>query len=165
MLKANQRLEIPTATSLSITLPFELRQKSRLRARLDGSGEEVAIMLDRGRVLRHGDCVQTESGEVIAIHAAEESLSMAASDSLQGLARVAYHLGNRHVPLQVGDGWVRYQQDHVLDEMVRQLGLTLSRVLAPFEPEAGAYGAGHGHAHGEQAHPFVRLPSRHHEHA
>jgi len=167
MLKANHRLETPIKTELSITLPFDLRQKSRLRAKLDQSDSEVSIILDRGHVLRHGDCLQTESGEVISIHAADESLSVVTSSSLQSLARLAYHLGNRHVPLQVGDGWVRYQHDHVLDDMVRQLGFLVTFVMAPFEPEAGAYAAGHGHSQetSSEHHQNMHQHDHHHEHA
>jgi urease accessory protein len=67
------------------------------------------------------------------------------------LARAAYHLGNRHVPVEVGDGYLRIAVDHVLEEMLRKLGARVSTLESPFEPEAGAYAGGHGH-HGEQGH-------------
>ncbi|HSA89165.1 MAG TPA: urease accessory protein UreE [Burkholderiales bacterium] len=124
---------------LKLTLPFELRQKSRLRARLD-SGEEVALILPRGRVLRGGDRVAAADGRELEIVAAPEKLLHIESGEL---ARVAYHLGNRHVPLQVGPGFLRIAEDHVLEEMVRGLGARVSHVEAPFEPEAGAYGHPH----------------------
>jgi urease accessory protein len=130
----------------TLTLPFELRQKSRLRARLDG-GEEVALLLPRGRVLRDGDLLQADDGLVVRVCAAVEDVSTAEAESPHTLARAAYHLGNRHVPLQVGAGFVRYQRDHVLDEMVRGLGLSVRAERVPFEPEGGAY-ADHGHAPG-----------------
>ena len=121
---------------MKLVLPFELRQKSRLRARLD-SGEEVALVLPRGRVLRGGDRVTAADGRELEIVAAPEKLLHIESGEL---ARVAYHLGNRHVPLQVGPGFLRIAEDHVLEEMVRRLGARVSHVEAPFEPEAGAYG-------------------------
>ena len=119
-----------------LALPFELRQKSRLRARL-ASGEEVGLMLARGSVMRGGDVVKTTDGREVEIVAANEKLLHIESDQI---ARVAYHLGNRHVPVQIGDGFVRIAQDHVLEELAKKLGARVSHVEAPFEPEAGAYG-------------------------
>jgi urease accessory protein len=92
--------------------------------------------------MRGGDVVRTTDGRELEIVAAKEKLLHIESDQL---ARVAYHLGNRHVPVQVGDGFLRIEEDHVLEEMARQLGARVSHVEAPFEPEAGAYG-GHHHA-------------------
>lgn len=133
-----------------LTLPFETRQKSRFRARLDG-GEDAALVLERGTVLRPGDRLKTEDGLIIEIRAAKEELSKASTDDPHLLARACYHLGNRHVALQIGDTWVTYQRDHVLDDMVRQLGLEVSLEKAVFEPEAGAYQNSHnqseGHGH------------------
>lgn len=132
---------------LGLTLPFELRQRSRLRAKLD-HGEDAALQLPRGSVLRGGDLLLTSDGRVVMVRAAAESVSTARTHDGTLLARAAYHLGNRHVPLELGDGFVRYAHDHVLDEMVRQLGLEVICEQTPFEPEAGAYGhAGHGHGH------------------
>jgi len=137
----------------TLTLPFELRQKSRLRARLD-DGEEVALLLPRGRVLRGGDVLRATDGRAVLVRAAAERVSTATASDAVALARAAYHLGNRHMPLQVGAGFLRYQADHVLDDMVRGLGLVVTSEDAPFEPEAGAYGeheyahGGHGHGHG-----------------
>jgi urease accessory protein len=127
-----------------LELPFELRQKSRLRAAL-ASGEEVAIVLPRGEVLRGGDWVVASDGRVIEVVAAREQVLHVLCAAPQGLTRAAYHLGNRHVPVQVGDGWLRIAADHVLEEMLEGLGATVSSTLAPFEPEAGAYARPHGH--------------------
>ncbi|MDD9940809.1 MAG: urease accessory protein UreE, partial [Myxococcales bacterium] len=135
-----------------LTLPFELRQKSRLRARLD-SGVEVAVYRARGTVLRGGAKLRSTSGLVVEVVAAPEQVSTVRAANAQALARGAYHLGNRHVPVQVGEGFLRYQHDHVLDEMVRGLGLEVVCEQAPFEPEGGAYAGGHGdgrgHGHGD----------------
>ena len=142
-----ERLTDALPAQSTLTLPFELRQKSRLRARLD-SGEDVGLFLPRGTVLRHGDRLRTTCGRVVEVRAAPEAVSTARADDALLLARAAYHLGNRHVALQVGAGWLRYLHDHVLDRLVEELGLTVSGERAPFEPEAGAYGGDHhGPAH------------------
>jgi urease accessory protein len=151
----------------SLTLPFDLRQKSRLRARLD-SGAEVSILLERGRVLRSGDLLKAGDGRVVQVCAAPEVVSTVRSDDRLALTRGAYHLGNRHVPLQVGDGFLRYQHDHVLDDMVRGLGLAVIVESAAFEPEAGAYGGGHAHSHADSPghdHHHAHGHSHRHEHS
>jgi urease accessory protein len=129
---------------MKLVLPFEQRQKSRLRVRLE-NGEEAALMLPRGRVLRSGDRVKTMGGREIEIVAAPEKLLHIEADDL---ARVAYHLGNRHVPLQLGNGFLRIAEDHVLEELARRLGARVSHVEAPFDPEQGAY----SHQHDEMGH-------------
>lgn len=129
-----------------LVLPFELRQKRRLRTQLE-SGEEIGVILERGGGLRVGERLLMDDGRVVEVIAAVEPVStVRAGDALQ-LTRIAYHLGNRHVALQIGEGWLRYPQDHVLDDMVRGLGGSLLHEDAPFEPEAGAYDGAHSHAH------------------
>ena len=140
---------------MKLILPFEQRQKSRLRARLE-NGEEVALILPRGKVLRGGERVTATDGREVEIVAAPEKLLHIESTEL---ARVAYHLGNRHVPLQVGQGFLRIAEDHVLEEMARKLGARVSHVEAPFEPEAGAY----GHQHDEMGHGG-RIHDHFHDH-
>ncbi len=138
-----------------LTLPLEKRVRSRLRARLD-SGEEIAILLPRGSVLHDGDRLCAESGELILVRAAPEALSRVRSDDPLQLARACYHLGNRHMQVQILAGEVRYLHDHVIDEMLRGLGFSVSLCEAPFAPEPGAYGgsAEQAHAHGHShAHP------------
>ena len=130
-----------------LKLPFDSRQKSRLRTKLV-SGEEVALMLPRGEILRGGDLVTASDGRVIEVVAEPEKLLHIESAEL---ARVAYHLGNRHVPVQVGKDFLRIAADHVLGEMVKKLGAKVKEVEAPFEPEAGAYAGGH-HQHDEMGH-------------
>ena len=141
----------------TVQLTFEARSKSRLLLRLDG-GEHAALIVERGRLLRGGDRVRTADGREVQIIAAEESLLEAlASDPIM-LAKAAYHLGNRHVAVQVMTGRLRFLNDHVLGDMVRGLGLEVTAVQAPFEPEGGAYG--HHHAHGSQT-PL--MPAKIHE--
>ena len=151
MLRILQRLSEPREAEpregeLQLLLPFELRSRSRFRARLV-SGEEVGVQLTRGQILRGGDRLLMEDGRVVEVRAAPESVSTVRTPDVRLLARAAYHLGNRHVALQVGDGWLRYGHDHVLDDMVRGLGVEITAEQAPFEPEAGAYQGEHGHSH------------------
>ncbi|XOV85125.1 MAG: urease accessory protein UreE [bacterium] len=142
MLELTEKLRQPQLSTGVLALPFEIRQKSRFRAVLK-DGREVGVFIERGSVLRHGDYLGDGGGQVIAVEAAAESVSTVCARSSEQLARAAYHLGNRHVPLQVGDGWLRYLADHVLDGMCEHLGLVVSHENQPFEPEAGAYGHHH----------------------
>jgi urease accessory protein len=149
-LPARRRADIPAAPSaaaLTLVLPFEQRQKARQRARLT-AGLEIGIQLPRGTVLRGGDYLRAADGTTLEIVAAREPVSTVWCRDLRRLAQVAYHLGNRHVALEIGTGWVRYLADHVLDAMVEQLGLAVVHHDEPFEPESGAYGRhAHGHSH------------------
>ena len=129
-----------------LSLPFETRQKSRFRADLS-DGREVYVMLPRGSVIRGGNGLKSEDGAVIEVLAAPEQTSWVTSNDTLLLLRAAYHLGNRHVPLEINERGLRYLHDHVLDDMVRLLGLQVESQVAPFEPEEGAYGGGHHHHH------------------
>jgi len=129
------------AVDASLTLPFLRRQRSRQRVQLDNN-EEAGLYLERGAVLRHGDKLISTDGYVLEIKSATETVSTIHCELAQGLAQVCYHLGNRHVNIQVSDGWVRYLQDHVLDAMIRNLGYKVISEQAPFEPLPGAYMAG-----------------------
>jgi urease accessory protein len=157
----------PTGTA---TLTLDERRKSRLRLTL-ADGREAALLLPRGSALRDGDLLRADEGDVIVVRAAAESLSVARTTDAHTLLRGAYHLGNRHVPVQLGDGWLAYEHDHVLDDMVRGLGLTVETRRAPFEPEAGAFrhdgngGNGHTHAHGDgHRHSHGESDHDHHHH-
>jgi urease accessory protein len=136
----------------TVHLTFEARSKSRLLLTLD-SGERAALVLERGRVLKDGDVVRMQDGREVLVISAEEALLEASSHDVLLLTRAAYHLGNRHVAVQVMPGRLRFLNDHVLAEMVRKLGLNVEAVQAAFEPEGGAYG--HHHAHGSQV-PLIQ---------
>ena len=144
MLVISKRIAARDTHDVELVLPFELRQKSRLRTRLD-NGEDIGLFLDRGQILRGGDYLQSEDGRVVKVCARPEKVLQIACDSAEALTRVAYHLGNRHVALQVGNGWLRIADDYVLRQMVEGLGAKVEALEAPFEPEAGAYGGGHHH--------------------
>jgi urease accessory protein len=128
----------------TLLLPFHLRCKSRLRTRL-ASGEEVGLFLPPGTLLRGGTRLLANDGRIVAVVAAEEPLLEVRAAPLL-LTRAAYHLGNRHVAVEIAAEWLRLQPDHVLEQMLRGLGATVTPVRAPFEPEAGAYAHDHQHA-------------------
>jgi urease accessory protein len=133
------------APAAHLELNFDARTKSRLRTQL-AEGEEVGLFLPRGTILRGGDRLQAQDGRVVEVVSAPEDLLEARCADAFALARVAYHLGNRHVAVQVGEGWLRIQTDHVLKTMLTGLGADVHALSAPFEPEAGAYAHGHHHA-------------------
>jgi urease accessory protein len=128
----------------TVHLTFEARSKSRLLVTLD-DGERAALVVERGRVLQAGDRVIAQDGREVHIMAAEEALLEARSADPLLIARAAYHLGNRHVAVQVLPGGLRFLHDHVLGEMLEKLGLEVTAVSAAFEPEGGAYGGHHAH--------------------
>jgi urease accessory protein len=169
MLTLSERVRVsdPAIPSAELELPFELRSRSRLRARLS-SGEEIGVLLERGQVLRGGERLRASDGRVVEVVAAPETVSTARAAQTRSLARAAYHLGNRHVALQFGDGWLRYSHDHVLDDMVRGLGLSVTIEQTPFEPEAGAYhgseeAAAAAHRHGAAGHAHLHEAHSHSE--
>lgn len=160
-----------------IRLSFDDRQRVRQRT-YTVAGEEVGIFIERGTSLKGGDHLRSADGAVYLIEALPERVSHVSVSGLDQ-ARVAYHLGNRHVKVELGDGWVRYQVDSVLDDMVRRLGFEVTVVLAPFEPEGGAYSHGHGavafevghhhhpalvHGHSHHGHGHGHGHGHHHEH-
>jgi urease accessory protein len=140
-----------------LLLPFELRQRSRLRTALV-SGEELGLFLEHGEVLRDGDFLLAEDGRSVRVTAKPERVLDVICADGEALARVAYHLGNRHVRVQLGGCWLRIADDHVLHQMVEGLGASVVAREAPFEPEAGAYAAAHSHTapptHGGTIHEF-----------
>lgn len=141
--------DIPTVT---LCLTMDERTKSRLKVTLS-NGEEAGLFLPRGTILKEGDILQSEEGEMVVIEAAKEQVSTVYSDDTLLLARVCYHLGNRHVPLQIEAGWCRYFHDHVLDDMVLGLGAKVVVGLEKYQPEPGAYGGkSGGHHHHDDHH-------------
>jgi urease accessory protein len=170
MLEIKAKLKIPRSAyrigiGAQLRLSFDERSKSRLRTRLV-SGEEVALMLPRGDILRGGDLVTASDGRVIEIVSQPEKLLNVECGSPAALAKAAYHLGNRHVPVEIGEGYLRIAADHVLEDMLKKLGARVTAMEAPFEPEAGAYGEGHRHAergHGGKIHEFGAAHDHDHE--
>ncbi len=142
---------------LKVELNFQQRQKSRYKA-VTVCGESLGWFLDRGRVLEDGDVLLCDDESLVLVIAADETVSEVLSDNQHLLMRAAYHLGNRHVPLQIGESFLRYQHDHVLDEMVTGLGLKVACHQRTFHPENGAYhnktgssDAVHAHSHSDHS--------------
>ena len=141
--------ELPAGSQCeTASLSFDDRKRGRLKLLTD-SGNEVGFQIERGQVLRHASVLTNADGEFLTILASNENVSTAAIEDATLFARACYHLGNRHVPLQIGTGFLRFQEDYVLDDMLHGLGVHVQHEQAPFEPENGAYapGTGHGHSH------------------
>jgi urease accessory protein len=127
-----------------LLLPFEIRQKRRFRAVLE-DGSEVAIFLPRGSNLTDGDVLEADDGTLIKIVAAPEQVLYVTASSSHALTRAAFHLGNRHTPVELGNGYLKLESDPVIKEMLLRLGVQVQEAVLPFQPEAGAYGGGHRH--------------------
>jgi urease accessory protein len=132
----------------TLTLDFDSRRKSRLAATLD-NGEEVALVLPRGTVLRDGDVLVAQDGALVRVVAAAEAVLMVTARDGLTLTRAAYHLGNRHTPVEVGADYLKLEYDPVLADMLKRIGAMVEQVTLPFQPESGAYGGGHKHGHDE----------------
>lgn len=136
MLYLTRRVETPAQTTASVTLPVDMRVKSRIKVTLN-DGRQAGLLLPRGLLLRDGDILSNENGdEFIKVIAADEAVSVVRCADPFMLAKACWHLGNRHVPLQIMPGELRYHHDHVLDDMLRQFGLDVDFAHLPFEPEA-----------------------------
>ncbi len=142
----------------TIELDWDLRQKSRLEA-TDSAGRSIGVFLPRGTVLRGGDVLVAEDGSLVQVWAAPQQVLRITHCSKHGtpfdLIRAAYHLGNRHVPIELKPDFLQIEPDHVLADMLRAMHLIVNAVEAPFEPENGAYATGghaqhHGHEHHAQ---------------
>jgi urease accessory protein len=154
----------------TVTLDWDLRQKSRFEA-TDSLGRSVGVFLPRGSVVRGGDVLVAEDGSLIRVQAAPQSVLRITACTEHGspfdLTRAAYHLGNRHVPIELRPDYLHIEPDHVLAEMLRAMHLIVNPVEAPFEPESGAYSSHGGHAHTHvqaQAEPHVHGPHCDHDH-
>ena len=143
--------------SSSVELDWDVRQKSRFDA-TDSEARPLGVFLPRGTVVRGGDVLVAEDGSFVRVIAAPQSVLKITFCSAHGsafdLIRAAYHLGNRHVPIELKPDHLKIEPDHVLAEMLRAMHLTVTEVDEIFEPESGAYGDhhGHGHEHGHAAH-------------
>ncbi len=161
MLVVRHRCATADPASAKVVLAFGERQQARLRTRTT-DGEEVGILLLRGACLADGDRLQADDGRVLEVVAASEPLCDVRCAEARELVRAAYHLGNRHTPVEIGSGFLRFARDEVLAAMVRGLGLEVRDVEAPFQPEPGAYAhdASHRPAHRGVIHDFAGLRDR-----
>jgi urease accessory protein len=160
MLVIHRRTHSHAQWDAELELTYEARSKSRLRC-FSAQGEDVGLFLERGQPPLHdGECLAAEDGRIVRVRAKPEQLLHVTCASAFELTRAAYHLGNRHVALQIGDGWLRLLDDYVLKGMLEQLGATVEALEAPFQPEHGAYGGGHHHSHAGEA-EFSYAPRLH----
>jgi urease accessory protein len=152
-----------------VTLPYDDRHRRRLRLTTE-AGLDFLLDLDRAALLRDGDGLLLDDGGWIAVAAAPEDVVDVRGATPRATARLAWHLGNRHLPVQIlEDGAIRFRYDHVIEEMVIGLGGTVERKAAPFTPEGGAYegGGGHHHHHDHDHHDHSHDHGHgyHHHHA
>ncbi|QKV52263.1 urease accessory protein UreE [Comamonas antarctica] len=164
----------------TIELDWDVRQKSRFAA-TDSQGRSLAVFLPRGQAVRGGDVLIAEDGSMVRVIAAPQKVLHITACATHGtpfdLMRAAYHLGNRHVPIELQPDHLKIEPDHVLADMLRSMHLTVVASELPFEPEGGAYGGhvtndghshhGHGHAHGhdhDHGHSHVHGPGCNHAH-
>lgn len=142
----------PTSTTqYRLSLTAEERTRSRHYFETE-DGQGLYLRLPRGTLLQHGDLLESETGDLVRIEAKPESVITVTAKTPLNLLRAAYHLGNRHVALEVRETYLRFSPDPVLKAMLEQLGLAVQEEVAPFEPEAGAYGHHTNHAQDEHHH-------------
>ncbi|MFY3385956.1 urease accessory protein UreE [Paracidovorax sp. MALMAid1276] len=153
----------------TVELDWDVRQKSRFAA-TDSAGRALGIFLPRGTLVRGGDVLVAEDGSLVRVLAAPQPVLVITHCKNHGtpfdLTRAAYHLGNRHVPIELQPDHLKIEPDHVLADMLRAMHLIVSEQELPFEPEGGAYAAGHGggHHHGH-GHGHDDGHGHHHEHS
>ena len=153
----------------SVSLDWDVRQKSRFQVE-DSSGRVLSVFLQRGHVVRGGDVLVADDGSLIRIEAAPQALLRITTCPQHGtpfdLIRAAYHLGNRHVPIELKPDHLQIEPDAVLADMLRSMHLIVNKVDEAFEPEGGAYGAHHGgsgHSH-DDGHDHAHAPASQHAH-
>lgn len=138
----------------TLTLDHEDRNRRRVALKGDG-GRDILLDLDKPTALNDGDAVKLEDGSLVLIRAAAQKLIEITAENPLRLMRVAWHIGNRHTPAEITTDAIYIEHDHVLAEMIRGQGCTMSEVERPFQPERGAYDHDHancGHDHGHHHH-------------
>jgi urease accessory protein len=153
-----------------VALDWDVRQKSRFEA-TDSTGRTLGVFLPRGTVVRGGDVLVAEDGSLVRVEAAPQPVMVIRHCTRHGspfdLLRAAYHLGNRHVQIELRPDHLKIEPDHVLAEMLGRMHLIITNEDAPFEPEGGAYAGGHGHGHDHghgQGHEHPHAHEHEHEH-
>ena len=146
----------------TVQLDWDVRQKSRFNA-TDSQGRSLGVFLARGTVVRGGDVLVAEDGSLIQVIAAAQSVLVITACTAHGsafdLTRAAYHLGNRHVPIELQPDHLKIEPDHVLADLLRAMHLTVREATDAFEPEGGAYSStGYSHAAGDHGHAHAQPP-------
>ena len=150
ILTLTHRLPPDPVVSVNLILSLTAEDRARSRHRFTAhTGQPVYLNLPRGTLLRGGDLLQSEGKprELVRVAAKPEPVMTVTGDTIFDLLRAAYHLGNRHVSLEIAPNYLRLSPDSVLEDMLKQQGLQVKSEVAPFEPEAGAYGHSHPHRH------------------
>jgi urease accessory protein len=147
MLTLTQRLPANADTVVSFTLALTAEERTKSRHRFETEeGQTVFLRLPRGTVLRDNDILQSQTdGTLVRVRAKPEPVFTVTAQTLLDLLRAAYHLGNRHVPLEIAVTYLRLSPDPVLQKMLEQMGMKLEEAVLPFQPEIGAYGSNHVH--------------------
>ncbi len=148
-------------------LELTAAQRRRCRQRIEVDGLDLGIALPPGTTLEPGDQLLADDGQRFEVCAAAETVVRIRSDDATTLARAAYHLGNRHVAVEVGAGYLAIEPDPVLEAMLAQIGVHCEPAMLPFQPESGAYGGGHRHGHDAtfaDDHRFAQALFAHHDH-
>ena len=164
------------ARAPAVWLDWDVRQKSRFEA-VDSAGRRLGVFLPRGSVVRDGDVLVAEDGSLVRVRSAAQAVMVVRPHPVTGtpfdLVRAAYHLGNRHVQIELRPDHLKIEPDHVLAAMLQQMRLVVESSREAFEPEGGAYHGGHahgdahGHAHGhahDRAHDRAHAPGHDHDH-
>jgi len=136
----------------TLTLDFDARHRRRIRLTAD-QGEDVLLDLPKAVAMSDGDGLQLDDGRWLEVHAATEPIVEIRHKNSRVFARLAWHLGNRHLPTDIRADVLRIRPDHVIEDMLRGFGADLVNVHVPFQPEGGAYGDnGHHHDHADSGH-------------
>ena len=135
----------------SLTLDFDARHRRRFRLTAD-QGDDILLDLPQAIAMADGDGLQLEDGRWIKVQAAPEDLVEITTEDPVQLMRLAWHLGNRHLPTEIRHDVLRIRPDHVIEDMLRGFGADLRQVQAAFQPEGGAYGHAHHHEHHDGHH-------------
>ncbi len=146
VLEVYERLDHAHSVDDAIILDYAMREKGRFKVQSQ-QGNEIRIFLERGKTLTVGEYLKTACGKIIEIMGAQEEVVEARCSDWLSFAKACYHLGNRHVKIQIDECCLRIKPDYVLEEILQQLGLTLTKSNAIFIPESGAYTGGHQHHH------------------
>ncbi len=163
MNRAQQILPSGSWTTSTASDHIELDHDARPRRRfryVAQAGTDFLLDLPRATVLNHGDGLLLDDGRVVQVLAAPEALTEVKAHSAQELVKLAWHIGNRHLPAQLDADRILIRQDHVITDMLIGLGAIVRQLQAPFTPESGAYSGGHSHAQ-QHEHPFVFAPGSH----
>jgi urease accessory protein len=147
----------------SLMLDFDTRHRRRLTL-TTAQGEQILLDLPKAVAMANGDGLRLEDGRWLLVTAAPEAVIEVRAGNAVQLARIAWHLGNRHLPAEIGEHVIRIRPDHVIEAMLERLGAKIVHVSAPFQPEGGAYGGNHSHTRHDHGHEHDHGHGHSHRH-